>query len=337
MDLRSDTEDLAQATRWLLVVLVAAGVLAAGVIAATDVPGLVGEKWQVVGAAAAALTVVSLLVGLLVVLRSMEPLAEEEALEAATVTDRLPAEVEVEVEDAEGATAGEDAGVDDDEADRSPTVVDDADAFVLPPPAPGLEARRVHRRAVARFHRARTVVTVTVVLAFVGMVGMAVAAVVDGNNVEERQRTLLEDQLSAQEDGPITEPQAVAVQLTTRGLERIADAMGCTGAQIGARPVQGWAVSGTYRNPTVVLFGPVAQCKDIEIALAPRDGFVYPTFGTPAAGTTTPTTRPVATAGGNQGAGAGNGQAAGGAQANGGQAGTAANGAQGQPETTAAP
>ena len=148
----------------------------------------------------------------------------------------------------------------------------------------------------------------TVVLAFLGMVGMTVAAVVDGNNVEARQRTLLAAQLTAEQDGPITEPQAVAVQLTTRGLERIAEAMGCTGAQIGARPVQGWAVSGTYRNPTVVLFGPVPQCEDIEIALAPRDGFVYPTFGTPTTGATTATTRPSVPAAGAQPGAAGTGQ-----------------------------
>ena len=67
MDLRSETEDLAQATRWLLVVLVGAGVIAAGVIAATDVPGLVGNKWQVVGAVSGAVTVLALVAGLLVV------------------------------------------------------------------------------------------------------------------------------------------------------------------------------------------------------------------------------------------------------------------------------
>lgn len=327
MDLRSETEDLAQATRWLLVVLLGASVLAAGVIAATDVPGLVGDKWQVVGAAAGALTVLSLVVGLLVVLRATEPAGEDEAVDAATVNGALATDAGPVTPTAEDDEAG--TG-DDAEAAAEPS-----GAFVLPPPAPGGEARRAHRRAAARFHRARTAVSVAVVLAFLGMVGMTVAAVVDGNNVEQRSRALLEAQLTAEEDGPITEPQAVAVQLTTRGLERIADAMGCTGAQIGARPVQGWAVSGTYRNPTVVLFGPVPQCKDIEIALAPRDGFVYPTFGTPTADATTATTatpRPAAAGTGGQG-----GAGTGGAQANPGQAGAGAVPAQGQPETTAAP
>lgn len=297
MDAHPETEDLAQATRWLLVVLVGAAVLAAGVIAATNVPGLVGNKWQVVGAVSGAVTVLALVLGLLVVLRSMEPAAEDEGLDAATVSEARPVvtdEAADEVPDADGDEAG---------GDEVPVTDEPAvEAFVLPPPSPGGEARRAHRRAVHRFQRARTSVSVAVVVAFLGMVGMTVAAVVDGNNVERRQRTVLEAQLAVDEEGPITEPQAVAVQLTTPGLRRVADAMGCTGAQIGARPVQGWAVAGTYRNPTVVLFGPVPQCKDVQVALAPRDGFVYPTFGTPtsAGGAVTTTTRPAATAAGGQ-------------------------------------
>ena len=107
---------------------------------------------------------------------------------------------------------------------------------------------------------------------------------------------LVQTQLQADQDGPITEPQPVAVQFTTPGLRRVAEAMNCTGADIGARPVQGWAVSGTFRNPTVVLFAPVPACDNVEIALAPRDGFVYPSVGAPTTTTTiappTSTTRP---------------------------------------------
>lgn len=309
MDAHPETEDLAQATRWLLVVLVGAAVLAAGVIAATNVPGLVGNRWQVVGAVSGAVTVLALVVGLLVVLRSMGPAAEDEGLDAATVNETLPAVTDAGPDEGSGeGELGDDAtgdGDGDDDGVEAPTAGESTvDVFVLPPPAPGVEARRAHRRAVQRFHRTRTAVSVAVVVAFLGMVGMTVAAVVDGNNVERRQRTLLEAQLAAEADGPITEPQAVAVQLTTPGLRRVADAMGCTGAQIGARPVQGWAVSGTYRDPTVVLFGPVPQCDDVQLALAPRDGFVYPTFGAPtgaaAGGATTTTTRPPAAAAGGQ-------------------------------------
>ena len=55
-DTRGEIERLQEATRWLLVVLVGACVLAAGVLAVTDVPGLVGRRWQLVGAVSAAVT-----------------------------------------------------------------------------------------------------------------------------------------------------------------------------------------------------------------------------------------------------------------------------------------
>lgn len=323
-DPRIEAGRLEDSTRWLLVVLVGACVLGAGVLAASDVAGLIGRRWQVVGAASATLTVLALVVGLLAVLRAMGPGGEDEPLAGAGGVRSAPAEPP-----ARNASVGEATGADVDLADadgeedpdgRSVTAGTDAEAaavavdpepepLVLPPSAPGSEARRAHRAAVRRYHRARSIVTVAVVLAVLGMAGMATAAVVDGNNVEDRTRRQLEAQLTAEEDGPITEPQAVAVQLTTPGLRRVAEAMGCTGSAIGARPVQGWAVSGTYRNPTVVLFAPVPACENIEIALAPRDGFVYPTLQTPTSARPAAAT-PTTAAGAGQGAGGGQGQAA---------------------------
>jgi len=255
-------------TRSLLVVLVVVSVLAAGVLAVADVPGLIGNRWQVVGAASAALTVVALLVAVFVVLRALDPIAEEEPVEVSAVPLAPPPSTtdDASPEDAADEDAGGGVNV----------AVEKDDAPVVERPS-----RRAQRQVATRYHRARSAVAVALVLGFLGMAGMTVAAVVDGNNVEQRARTILQEQLDADQDGPITEPQAVAVQLTTPGLQRVADAMGCTGQQIGARPVQGWAVSGTYRNPTVVLFGPTAGCKNVELLLAPRDGFVYPTIGVP--------------------------------------------------------
>ncbi len=294
---RNDTDQLHDSTRWLLVVLLGVAVLAAGVIAATDVPDLVGRRWQAVGAASGALTVVALMVGLLVVLRALDPLADEEPVEAADVVERLP-ETAPEDEGGEGE-AGDtevDAGAST-EAAGAAAFPAGASGVQEPAPEPVAAAsRRVHRHAVHRFHRTRSLVGIAVVVAFLGMVGMTVAAVADGNKVEERARRALQTQLQADQDGPITEPQPVAVQFTTPGLRRVAEAMNCTGADIGARPVQGWAVSGTFRNPTVVLFAPVPACDNVEIALAPRDGFVYPSVGAPTTTTTiappTSTTRP---------------------------------------------
>lgn len=282
---RADNDQLHDSTRWLLVVLLGAAVLAAGVIAATDVPGLVGRRWQAVGAASGALTVIALLVGLLVVLRALDPLADEEPVEAADVVERLP-----EVAPSDGGDDGTDLDADTEageaaEAAEAGPVVEEPRAEA----AVGATTRRSHRHAVHRFHRTRSLVGIAVVAAFLGMVGMTVAAVADGNKVEERTRRELQAQLDADREGPITEPQPVAVQLTTPGLRRVAEAMDCTGADIGARPVQGWAVSGTFRNPTVVLFAPVPACDNTEIALAPRDGFVYPSVGPPTT-TTTPVT-----------------------------------------------
>ncbi len=296
---RNDTDQLHDSTRWLLVVLLGVAVLAAGVIAATDVPDLVGRRWQAVGAASGALTVIALLVGLLVVLRALDPLADEEPVEAADVVERLPETAPV--DEGQAGDSDVDAG---DSTEATGAVADLAGAPGVEEAEPepvvvaGAATRRVHRHAVHRFHRTRSLVGIAVVVAFLGMVGMTVAAVADGNKVEERARRALQTQLQADQDGPITEPQPVAVQFTTPGLRRVAEAMNCTGADIGARPVQGWAVSGTFRNPTVVLFAPVPACDNAEIALAPRDGFVYPTIGVPTTTTTsttappTPTTRP---------------------------------------------
>lgn len=300
---RNDTDQLHDSTRWLLVVVLGAAVLAAGVIAATDVPDLVGRRWQAVGAASGALTVIALLVGLLVVLRALDPLADEEPVEAADVVERLPETAPV--DEGQAGDSDVDAG---DSTEATGAAADPVGASGVegpepePEPSPepavvaGAATRRVHRHAVHRFHRTRSLVGIAVVVAFLGMVGMTVAAVADGNKVEERARRALQTQLQADQDGPITEPQPVAVQFTTPGLRRVAEAMNCTGADIGARPVQGWAVSGTFRNPTVVLFAPVPACDNTEIALAPRDGFVYPTVGVPTT-TTTTTTAPTPTTG----------------------------------------
>lgn len=269
-DPRTEAGRLQDETRWLLVVLVGACVLAAGVLAVSDVPGLVGRRWQVVGAVSAGVTVLALVLGLLAVLRAMAPEAVDDEVGAAD----------------DGVTLG---ATDHDDPEAAAPVADAApEELVLPPRSAATESRRAHRQALRHYHRARTTVTVAVVVALLGMVGMATASVVDGNNVEARTRRQLEAQLQAREDGPITEPESVEVQLTTPGLRRVAEAMGCTGAAIGASPVQGWAVSGTYRNPTVVLFGPVPACQDISIALAPRDGFVYPTILAPVPSTTVP-------------------------------------------------
>lgn len=299
-DPRSDAGHLQEATRWLLVVLVGASVLAAGVLAVSDVPGLIGRRWQVVGVVSAAVTVLALLVGLLAVLRAMGPGGEDDATGTndapeAPVTPAPPPSVPV----SRGGTnpgADEDTAVEGEEDGTSTEVPSgavpaEAVALVLPAAAPGAVSRRSHRHAVRRYHRARAIVTVVIVVAALGMTGMTTASVVDGNNVEARTRGQLEAQLSAEEDGPITEPRAVTVQLTTPGLRRVAAAMGCTGAAIGSRPVQGWAVSGTFRNPTVVLFAPVPACNNTELLLEPRDGFVYPSWPTPV----TSTTRPVPT------------------------------------------
>ena len=257
-DPRIEADGLQDNTRWLLLVLVGACVLAAGVLAISDVAGLVGRRWQVVGAASAAVTVFALVLGLLVVVRAMGPTADDEAGEAVGETTS-----------AEGISV-------------------EPEAIALPAPSPAAEGRRAHRQALRRYQRTRTTVTAAVVVAVLGMVGMATASVIDGNNVERRLRTQLEAQLRSEADGPITEPQPIEVQLTTPGLRRVADAMGCTGADIGVRPVQGWAVSGTYRNPAVVLFGPAPGCSDTEIALTPNDGFVYPTILAPVTTTTLP-------------------------------------------------
>lgn len=323
-DPRNEAGRLEDSTRWLLIVLVGACVLGAGVLAASDVAGLVGRRWQVVGAVSATLTVLALVVGLLAVLRAMGPGGDDEPLAGAAADNPAvvpaspsPETPPVDAVTDDDASLGEGALEDGaTEASGESAAVDPGpEPLVLPPSAPGSEARRAHRAAVRRYHRARSIVTVAVVLAVLGMAGMATAAVVDGNNVEDRARRQLEAQLTADEDGPITEPQAVAVQLTTPGLRRVAEAMGCTGAAIGARPVQGWAVSGTYRNPTVVLFAPVPACKNIEIALAPRDGFVYPTLQTPTSAARPAAATPTTTGGAGQGAGGGQAQGQGQGQA----------------------
>ncbi|MBL8774766.1 MAG: hypothetical protein JNK12_02490 [Acidimicrobiales bacterium] len=324
-DPRIEAGRLEDSTRWLLVVLVGACVLAAGVLAVSDVAGLVGRRWQVVGAASATLTVLALVVGLLAVLRAMGPGGDDEPPAGAVsespaaadppalsspAGETTAADIDIAVTADDGEVDPEDQGpsTSTDAEEAAVTVDPGPEPLVLPPSAPGSEARRAHRAAVRRYHRARSIVTVSVVLAVLGMAGMATAAVVDGNNVEDRARRQLEAQLTAEEDGPITEPQAVAVQLTTPGLRRVAEAMGCTGSAIGARPVQGWAVSGTYRNPTVVLFAPVPACDNIEIALAPRDGFVYPTLQTPTSAARPAAATPTTAAGAGQGAGGGQGQ-----------------------------
>lgn len=312
VDPRFEPGRLQEATRWLLVVLVGACVLAAGVIAVSDVPGLIGRRWQVVGAVSAAVTVLVLVIGLLAVVRAMGPDGEETgeavppadppapASPAPTTPLAIPTSTLGEVVGEGGAESGAQGDVDGVPADAGVAVpvLDGgipnatsgaaAEPLVLPPPSPAAESRRAHRHAARRYQRARTTVTVAVLVAFLGMVGMTAAAVVDGNNVERRTRAQLEAQLTADEDGPISEPQSVAVQLTTAGLRRVADAMGCTGATIGARPVNGWAVAGTYRNPALVLFGPVPGCRNIEIALTPTDGFVYPSIPGPFVTTTVP-------------------------------------------------
>lgn len=300
---RPSSEQYQDSTRWMLVVLVAVSVLAAGVVAAADVPGLVGNRWQVVGAASVALTLGALLVAVFVVLRALDPIADDDPGEAPVVVPAVLADTVVAPEplvpvaeeaaavDAESSTDSEGEAPATDDVDVDDQTGEDPPAGEVAPvaevtAAPGILApavegpsRRAQRHAATRYRRSRSVATVAIVLAFLGMTGMTVAAVADGNNIEERARDALQSELAIEDEGPITEPQAVAVQFTTPGLRRIAEEMGCTGQQIGLRPVQGWAVSGTYRNPVVVLFGPTAACDDVQLALAPRDGFVYPTGG----------------------------------------------------------
>lgn len=307
---RPSSEQYQDSTRWMLVVLVAVSVLAAGVVAAADVPGLVGNRWQVVGAASVALTVGALLVAVFVVLRALDPITDDDPGETPVVVPGVLADTVVAPEPpvavAEEADAGDAAPSTNADGD-APAVADAHDQAAEQPlaaevapvaevaGAPGVlstavegPTRRAQRHAATRYRRSRSAATAAIVLAFVGMTGMTVAAVADGNNIEVRARDALEAQLAVDDEGPITEPQAVAVQFTTPGLRRIAEEMGCTGQQIGLRPVQGWAVSGTYRNPVVVLFGPTAACDDVQLALAPRDGFVYPTGGVFAATATRP-------------------------------------------------
>lgn len=294
---RREAEQLQESTRWLLVVLIGACVLTAAVITVTDIPDLVGRRWQAVGAASAAVAVVALVIALLVVLRSLDPLADDEPLEASEITDQLGAADTAAPDEGGAVESGPDAEADADadaDPDPDPDGVADAaapDAVVLPTVAAAPESRRTHRHAVHRYHRTRFLVGAAVVVALLAMVGMTVAAVADGNNIEAQQRQALRDEVQTGDDGPITSPQAVAVQFTTPGLRRAAEAMGCTGADIGSEPVQGWAVAGTYRNPTVVLFAPVPECENAQLALTPRDGFVYPSILTRAT-TTTTTNRP---------------------------------------------
>lgn len=280
---RREAEQLQESTRWLLVVLVGMCVLTAAVIAVTDIPDLVGRSWQVVGAASAAVAVVTLVIALLVVLRSLDPLADDEPLEASEIADQLDAVgAAVPDGDADADTDAEpDAAVDPDPDTQA------TEAAALPTVAVVPESRRAHRHAVHRYHRTRFLVGAAVVVTLLAMVGMTVAAVADGDNIEAQQRQALRDEVRARDDGPITSPQAVAVQFTTPGLRRAAEAMGCTGADIGSEPVQGWAVAGTYRNPTVILFAPVPECENTQIVLTASDGFVYPSILTRSTTTTT--------------------------------------------------
>lgn len=226
-DPSAEASRLQDNTRWLLVVLVGACVLAAGILAVSDVAGLVGRRWQVVGATSTTVTVLALVVGLLGVLRAMGPggdgvvpvpvpvpmspqLAPQPTMEPSPATRRRPGRSSV--RRPRRSTP------------RSPRAA---------PLGPGRRVRRRHRRAAPlppgpldRHRRRRG-----------GGHGHGGHGQRCGGGRKQRAGPCAPPSSrrssSAKEDGPITEPQAVAVQLTTPGLRRVAEAMGCPGAAIG--------------------------------------------------------------------------------------------------------
>lgn len=311
---RHDSDQAQATTRWLLVVLVATAVLAGAVIVVTDVPGLVGNRWQLVGLLSVGATLLALVVGLLVVLRALEawPNAMSPAFDEAG--DR-----EVAGGDAGEVPAEEDGGDDapdmtaDGTSDETgEAVVDDAvavtddsagdtagdttgvptarlDEVTIGGENGGVAARKSRRRLVQRYRTARLGTAAAVLVALGGMAGMIIASVQDGDNVEARARLAAENR-DGPVSAPITEPLAVAIELTPLGRVAMAEALGCSRGKLGPAPLQGWAVAGALDEPTVVVLSPDPACTNARVELDARLGFVYPTILAPPESATTTTT-----------------------------------------------
>ena len=315
---RHDSDQAQATTRWLLVVLVATAVLAGAVIVVTDVPGLVGNRWQLVGLLSVGATLLALVVGLLVVLRALEawPNAMSPAFDEAgdrevaggdagevpaeedggddapdmtadgtsdetgeAVVDDAVAVTDDSTDDSAGDTAGDTTGV--------PTAR--LDEVTIGGENGGVAARRSRRRLVQRYRTARLGTAAAVLVALGGMAGMIIASVQDGDNVEARARLAAENR-DGPVSAPITEPLAVAIELTPLGRVAMAEALGCSRGKLGPAPLQGWAVAGALDEPTVVVLSPDPACTNARVELDARLGFVYPTILAPPESATTTTT-----------------------------------------------
>lgn len=303
---RHDSDQAQATTRWLLVVLVATAVLAGAVIVVADVPGLVGDRWQLVGLLSVGATLLALVVGLLVVLRALEAWPNAMAPAFDEAGDR-----EVAGDDAGEVPAEEDGA--DDAPDRTAdetgeAVVDDAvavavavtgdsagdttarlDEVTIGGENGGVAARKSRRRLVQRYRTARLGTAAAVLVALGGMAGMIIASVQDGDNVEGRARLAAENR-DGPVSAPIAEPLAVAIELTPVGRVAMAEALGCSQGKLGPAPLQGWAVAGALDEPTVVVLSPDPACTNARVELDARLGFVYPTILAPPESATTTTT-----------------------------------------------